>query len=124
MSLLVDTSVWVDHFRAVDARLAALLGAGEVRMHPFVLGELALGNFRDRKRALTVLGSLYAAPLVAQECFLDFVERHALAGIGIGFVDAHLLASACEGRIKLWTRDQRLAARAEILGVGWVEPTS
>jgi len=110
--ILVDTSIWVDHLRKGDARLKTFLGAGQVVIHPFVLGELALGNLRQRNAVLSSLRGLPHAVLARNEEVMDFIERHALAGLGIGFVDAHLLASARLTSAFLWTRDKRLLAAA------------
>ena len=114
--ILVDTSVWVDHLRAGDPALAGLLETGRVLAHPFVIGELALGNLRQRQ-LLRWLHDLPAAPTAADAEVLSFIERRALAGSGIGYVDAHLLASAQLGAAALWTRDTRLSAVAERLGL-------
>jgi predicted nucleic acid-binding protein len=114
--ILVDTSVWVDHLRAGDPALAGLLETGRVLAHPFVIGELALGHLRQRQ-LLRWLHDLPAAPTATDAELLSFIERHALAGSGIGYVDAHLLASARLGAAALWTRDARLAAVAERLGL-------
>ena len=115
--ILVDSSVWVDHLRDNDPALARLLTTGQVLAHPFVIGELALGSLRQRE---TVLGALMGLPqaIVADEGeVMTFIDRHALAGIGIGYVDAHLLASAKLSVATLWTRDKRLHAAAERLGL-------
>lgn len=115
--ILVDTSVWVDHFRSSNARLVSLLGAASVLMHPFVLGELACGSLRDRALILGLLHGLPAAVLSEGTEVLSFIERHALHGKGIGYVDVHLLASAAlSGSAKLWTHDKRLLAAAQALG--------
>lgn len=98
--------------------LAALLEARQVLMHPFVLGEIALGNLRRRTQTLTDLGDLPQAPVANHGELLRFVERHTLSGSGIGYVDAHLLASTLlEPSTRLWTRDKRLRAAAERLAV-------
>jgi predicted nucleic acid-binding protein len=116
--ILVDTSVWVDHLRARNAALADLLNRGSVLAHPFVIGELALGQMRQRE---IVLGSLAALPgaLVATDVeVLKFVERHALFGRGVGYIDAHLLAAVqLTQAVGLWTMDKRLRAVAEDLGL-------
>nr|WP_144300262.1 PIN domain-containing protein [Elioraea rosea] len=116
--VLVDTSVWVDHLRHGEAALAALLEAGRVLGHPFVLGELSLGGLRDPD---TVLGALAALPqaIVATDAeVLGFIARHGLAGSGIGYLDAHLLAATRLTRdARLWTRDRRLARAAERLSL-------
>lgn len=115
--LLVDTSVWSDHLRRHDPAMAKQLAAGEVLVHPFVVGEIACGAFPHRSEALSLMNRLPSAPLLAQAELLGFIERHALAGRGVGFVDIHLLASAMVVNARLWTRDRRLAQAASGLGV-------
>jgi predicted nucleic acid-binding protein len=115
---LVDTSVWSDHLRRHDSAMARLLEAGDVLAHPFVTGELACGVFPRRAEALALLDLLPSAPLIGQSEVLGFIDRHDLAGRGIGFVDVHLLASARVAGALLWTRDKRLANAADGLGVG------
>lgn len=115
--ILVDTSIWVDHLRHGDARLKKLLEAGQVVIHPFVVGELALGNLRQRKDVLSSLRDLPHAVSASNGEVMDFIECHALAGLAIGFVDAHLLASARLTSAFLWTRDKRLNEAAIKLGL-------
>jgi predicted nucleic acid-binding protein len=116
--ILVDTSVWVEHLRAANEMLAALLNSGEVLGHPFVTGELALGNLRRRDPFLTDLQDLPQAIVASDEDVLHLVDREALFGRGIGYVDAHLLAAArLTAGSKLWTRDRRLQAVAAQLGL-------
>jgi len=91
--ILADTSVWIDHLRATDKALAALLDAGMVLAHPFVIGELALRSLRQRDVVLKALADLPRANAAMDVEVLHFIERHALSGRGIGYVDAHLLAS-------------------------------
>ncbi|HUG21050.1 type II toxin-antitoxin system VapC family toxin [Piscinibacter sp.] len=114
--ILVDTSVWVDHFRRSDARLAALLERGTVVMHSFVIGEIACGSLADRATILELLQDLPAAAVAESDEVLVFTEQHRLHGKGIGYVDVHLLASVAltEGT-QLWTRDKRLLSVAEDL---------
>jgi predicted nucleic acid-binding protein len=119
--MLVDTSVWVDHLRHGDAGLMAALQAGQVQMHSFVLGELACGNLRSRVEVLSLLQALPAVPVSTDQEVLFFIDRHALMGRGIGYVDVHLLASARLADAKLWTRDKRLLAVATELGLGYAE---
>ena len=115
--ILVDTSVWVDHFRRSDARLARLLERGTVVMHPFVVGEIACGNLADRGSILGLLRNLPAATMAEADEVLGFIERHDLHGRGVGYVDVHLLAAvALTSGATLWTRDKRLRAAAEDLG--------
>ena len=121
--ILVDTSIWIVHLRAGEARLAAALEAGQVLMHPFVLGELACGNLKNRAEALDLLAKLPAAPVASDTEALAFIERHALMGQGIGYVDIHLLASAAlAGPAKLWTQDKRLADAAEAMNLAYQAP--
>ena len=120
--ILVDTSVWVDHLRDGTPALAAALEQGRVLTHPFVLGELACGNLKNRGEVLQLLGELPAAPMASDPEALDFIERRALMGRGIGYVDVHLLASvALAGTAQLWTRDKRLAAVAADLELAYAE---
>ena len=121
--ILVDTSVWVEHLRAGDERLMALLDAGEVLGHPLVTGELALGNLRGREAFLRDLRDLPRAAVVADAEVLGFIDRQALFGRGIGYVDAHLLAAArLSAGARLWTRDQRLQAVSAELGLAAMLP--
>jgi predicted nucleic acid-binding protein len=115
--ILVDTSVWVDHFRAADARLKGLLVDGHVLCHGFVVGELACGNLRRRAEVLTLLGALPQIPAVTSEEAIRFIDAHRLTGKGLGWVDVHLLASAYASGERLWTRDRRLGEAAHRLGV-------
>ena len=120
--ILVDTSVWVDHLRDGTTALAAALEQGRVLTHPFVLGELACGKLKNRGEVLQLLGELPAAPMATDPEALDFIERRALMGRGIGYVDVHLLASvALAGTAQLWTRDKRLAAVAADLELAYAE---
>lgn len=114
--ILVDTSVWVDHLRRGDAQLAALLERSVVVMHPFVVGEISCGSLADRSTVLELLQDLPAAIVADHDEALAFIDRHALHGKGVGFVDVHLLASvALTHGAKLWTRDKRLKAAAHDL---------
>ena len=115
--ILVDTSVWVDHLGSGAPALSAALDRGEVLVHPFVLGELACGNLKNRSEVLDLLGKLPAAPVASDAEALAFIEHRSLMGRGIGYIDVHLLASAAlaAGTARLWTRDQRLAEVAASL---------
>jgi len=116
--ILVDTSIWIDHLRAGDAGLIQLLNTAQVLVHPFVIGELALGNLRQRDLILTAISDLPRAEVATDMEVLHFVDRHALFGLGIGYVDAHLLAATrLKAGTALWTRDKRLAAAAGQLGL-------
>ena len=114
--ILVDTSVWVDHLRRGDSELATALETGEVVCHDFVIGELACGRLSARAEILNLLEALPRAQVVEHAEVISFVERHGLASVGIGWVDAHLLASARLGQFELWTRDARLRRAAIRIG--------
>jgi predicted nucleic acid-binding protein len=116
--ILVDTSIWIDHLRIGDADLAALLDGGLVLAHPFVIGELALGGLHDRVTVLHALRLLPRAQAATDDEVLQMIEGQSLWGLGIGYVDAHLLAATrLTPGATIWTRDARLAAAAETLGV-------
>jgi len=116
--ILVDTSVWVDHLRTGDRVLGQLLDSGGVLGHRFVTGELALGNLRERDLVLNALRELPQATVASDDEVLHFIDRQALFGLGIGYVDAHLLAAVLLTLgAKLWTRDRRLQAAATQLGL-------
>jgi predicted nucleic acid-binding protein len=115
--ILVDTSVWVDHFRRRNDRLEALLLEGQVLGHPAILGEVALGHLRRRAEILGLLAELPQARPATDEESLAFIERHALHGSGVGWVDVHLLAAADLSRTSLWTLDRRLAVVASRLSL-------
>ena len=115
--ILVDTSVWVDHFRRGNAKLAARLAGDVVLCHPFIIGELACGNLQGRQEILSLLAKLPQCEIAEHDEVLSFVELNRLMGSGIGWVDAHLLASVVLGHEQLWTRDRRVADVADALGV-------
>ena len=107
--ILVDTSVWIDHLRIGDKRLGDLLNASSVLVHPFVIGEIAMGQLRQRAVVLETLSDLPAATLATDAEVLEFINRHILSGRGIGYVDVHLLASTrLTHSATFWTRDRRL----------------
>jgi predicted nucleic acid-binding protein len=118
MMILVDSSVWIDHLRENDATLAQLLMQNHVLIHPFVRGELALGNLRQRTQILGLLDNLPQATVAYAEEINFFIEEHGLFGLGIGLIDVHLLASTkLAENAMLWTRDKRLMAAAMRLNI-------
>jgi predicted nucleic acid-binding protein len=117
--VLVDTSIWVDHLRRGLPELVAQLHAGTVVCHPFVLGELACGNLKNRREILELLGTLCTCPFATHEEALDFIESNHLMGLGLGYVDVHLLACARLSGLSLWTRDRALKSAATRLQVAW-----
>jgi predicted nucleic acid-binding protein len=106
---LVDTSVWVDHFRRGNDRLRQMLQDAEVCTHPMVLGELACGSLPQRVRTLSLLNRLPNLRQVADSLVLHAIESRRLWGQGIGWIDAHLLTAAAISQARLWTLDLRLA---------------
>jgi predicted nucleic acid-binding protein len=113
--ILVDTSVWIDHFRKGNSRLAQLLETDEVLCHHFIVGELACGNLRHRNEVIPLLEKLPAASTATHQEALTFLNARRLMGGGIGYVDLHLLASASLDRVLLWTLDKPLARIAASL---------
>ena len=116
--ILVDTSIWIDHLRKGEGRLAEALNAGRVLVHPFVIGELALGSLQQRDVVLGALMDLPRVEVATDEEVFAFIEDERLFSLGIGFVDAHLLAALrlTPGAL-LWTRDRRLRVVADRLGL-------
>ena len=118
--ILVDTSVWVDHLFTQDAVLQNLLLQEKVLTHPFVVGEVSLGNMKYRTRVMQNFFNLPSAVIANHEEVLSLIEGKSLFGTGIGYVDTHLLASTrLTENTLLWTRDKRLHAQAERLGLAW-----
>jgi predicted nucleic acid-binding protein len=116
--ILVDTSVWVEHLRRGLPRLATLLQEGEVLIHPGVIGELACCNLRNRHQVLELLQGLPTATVASDAEVLLLIEGDRLMGRGIGYIDAHLLASARLSHCRLWTQYLGLAAVAQEQGLG------
>lgn len=115
--ILVDTSVWIDHFRRRNDRLVQLLSTGRVLIHPFVIGELACGQLGKREETLSMLRTLRPAPVAETEEVLAMIERLKLYGTGLGYLDMHLIASARLARRPLWSLDKPLEQVALRLGV-------
>jgi predicted nucleic acid-binding protein len=106
--VLVDTSVWVSHFRQTNDDLVELLNEGEVACHPFIIGELACGNLKNRASIIALLEALPTALVVDHEESLSFIEARKIMGKGLGYIDVHLLASALLTGVSLWTLDKKL----------------
>jgi predicted nucleic acid-binding protein len=118
--ILVDTGVWIDHLRGGDALLARLLDLGDVLGHPWVTGELALGNLQRGEDTLDLIGQLPQASVASPDEILEFIERHELFGLGGGYVEAQLLAATrLTDDALLWTRDRRLREAAERVGIAF-----
>lgn len=119
--VLIDTSVWVDHLQRGNPELSALLNRGQVLAHPFVIGELALGGLQQRTSVLEALQNLPASVTATDAEVFNFINVNALHGIGIGYVDAHLLAATrLTSAARLWTLDKRLQTAATRLGLNFM----
>jgi hypothetical protein len=120
--ILADTSVWIDHFRKPGVLLGRLLDRDQVLAHPFVIGEIALGNLQNGVVILDSLRSMKAAAVASDAEVMSFIESHSLAGKGIGYIDAHLMASVkLMAGTMLWTRDKRLQSAAASLKLEMME---
>ena len=117
--VLVDTSVWVVHLRNGNIGLETLLNEGHVVCHPFIVGELACGNLKNRAEILSLLQALPVATHVEHEEVMKFIEDHALMGKGLGYIDIHLIASAVLTEIPLWTVDKKLSEVSSKLGIAY-----
>ena len=121
--ILVDTSIWIDHLRSANAMVVRLLGNGAVLGHPWVTGELALGNLSRRDEVIGLLAALPQATEARKDEVLRLIEQEALYSAGIGYVDAHLLAATrLTSDTTLWTRDRRLLVVAAHLGLDFQPP--
>lgn len=110
--ILVDTSIWISHFKKTNSRLTKLLLNELVACHPFIIGELACGNIKNRKEIISLLKALPQAQVAEDDEILQFIEHKNLMGTGIGIIDVHLLASSLLTNLDLWTADKRLCATA------------
>ena len=119
MRLLVDTSVWIDHFHRADKALQAALSAGSVWAHTVVIGELAAGRLVRREETLTLLRKLPCADEIDLDEGLHLLAEHHLAGRGLSWSDVQLLAAAKLDHCALWTRDRALKAAAKQLQLAW-----
>ena len=118
--ILADTSLWIDYLGKGDAQMQLLLDSREIVIHPFVIGEIALGHLRSRRRVLSALHALKSIDVAQPHELPDFIERFELYGAGVGYVDVHLLAAALlTPGVKLWSRDRRLDSAARRLGVAF-----
>lgn len=115
--ILADTAIWIGHWRQFDHTLETLVGRGQIICHPIVIGELACGQFPHRKLVLQSMRNLPQTMQAEHDEVLTLIEHHKLMGIGIGYADAHLLASCLLGEDQLWTIDQRLHEAARRLRV-------
>lgn len=115
--ILVDTSIWIDHFRYGEAELRKIINDDRLLCHPIVIGELALGSLRERDAVIAFLAAQREATIATHAEVMTIIDRHSIFSMGIGYTDAHLLTSTLlDRRSSLWTRDKRLAAAAEKVG--------
>jgi hypothetical protein len=120
--ILIDTSVWIDHFRRPSLAILHLVERKEAAAHPLIIGELALGGLPDRRATLRDLNRLPQVLAATHAEVMALIEWQQLSGTGLGLVDVHLLASArASDGVRLWTRDKRLRVQAERLSVSHVE---
>jgi predicted nucleic acid-binding protein len=116
--ILVDSSIWMDHLRSNDPVLQRMLHHKQVLSHPYIIGELAVGNLNPREAILADLSDLPRAIIATEDEVLQFIAHHELFGIRIGYINAHLLVAAqLTPDVRLWTRDKRLHAAAEKLNL-------
>lgn len=120
--ILIDTSVWADHFRTPDPMVVRLLGARRVVGHRLVVEELALGRLPERDKTILGLDRLPVLEMLGHDAILRFVAGNGLVAAGLGLVDIHLLASSVSAGTRLWARDKRLAAQALRLDCAWLPP--
>jgi hypothetical protein len=117
--ILVDTSLWIEHFRHINSPIIHLLESNTLCIHAWIIGELACGNLKNREKILILLNGLPRLPIAEEEEVLNFIEYHQLMGRGIGYIDAHLLTASALNTVQLWTLDKRLNLVAEKLHLNY-----
>jgi len=120
--VLVDTSVWVAHFREGDSHLQQLLERGRVACHPFIIGELACGRLHNRKEILSLMEALPPAMMATNDEVMKLIEHRQLMGLGLGYIDVHLLASALLTPARIWTKNLSLCSCASNLNIAYMHP--
>jgi len=124
MVIVADTAIWIDHLRSSDPQLSMLLSKDQILLHPFVYGEISMGSLPRDHRLFTTLSDLPKLHAIPEREVLNFVSRHRLYGLGIGYVDAHLItATYLRPDCMLWTRDKRLREVAQKLAIAYIETT-
>jgi len=117
--ILVDTSVWISHLRDTNSFFEELLNKGLVFCHPFIVGELACENIKNRNEILSLLKALPMASIVEHDEVLTFIEDKNLARKGLGYIDIHILASAMLSGYAIWSLDKKLSEEAMDMNVGF-----
>lgn len=121
--ILIDTSIWIDHFRVGNTHLSTLLDQQQVLIHPMIIGELACGNLKNRTEILSLLQNLPTTQEASNTEVLYFIEQNKLMGRGVGFIDFHLLSSvALTQQTSLWTGDKRLQKVAQAINLNYDKP--
>ena len=115
--ILVDTSVWISHFRHSNPKLQKMLQESQVACHPFIIGELACGNINNSTEIISLIQSLPMLDVVEHEELLLFIEHNKMMGTGLGLVDIHLMAAAILAGIPLWTQDKKLKQACSRLNI-------
>ncbi len=119
--VLVDTSVWVSHLREGNAKFEGLLNNGDVVCHPFIVGELACGNIKNRAEILSLLQALPMSNQAEHNEVMKFIENNQLMGSGLGYIDVHLLAAASLTEVLIWTTDKKLKDVSQKMGLNFTE---
>ncbi|WP_064696982.1 type II toxin-antitoxin system VapC family toxin [Rhizobium aegyptiacum] len=123
--ILADTSIWIDHFRHADPELRRIIEDDRLLCHPAVIGELALGSLRNRGSVIAFLAAQREVSVATHHEVMTMIDHHNIFSMGIGYTDAHLLASVLlDQRAALWTRDKRLQLAAEKAGVPLYAPVN
>lgn len=116
--ILADTSIWIDHLRSGNKAMREHLEQGQIAIHPFIIAELALGSLQDRTKTLALLDLLPQVRLAQLSEVRQMIEARRLYSLGVGLIDAHLIASVfINPSTLLWTRDKRLRTVAEVFGI-------
>ncbi len=120
--LLIDTSIWVAHLRSGNHPLKKTLYHGEALCHPLIIGELACGTIKNRDEIISLLQSLPLAEVAENDDVLKFIEINHLMGLGLGFIDMHLLASALLSKNPIWSLDKKLNSVSARFNLNYCPP--
>lgn len=115
--ILVDSSVWIQHFKENSKALRHALENEDILMHPMILGELSLGTYKNRKEILELLSALPMATIASEDEVFVCIEKFRLYGKGLGWIDVNLIASSMLTRCQLWTYDRALLTEGKKTGL-------